>query len=164
MKTLIKTIVAASVLASMTATANISVSDTNTAVFNIGGTIEPMCKVKSVASLNAQSIVLDENNATQEIGTLEVWCNTGRSATTKYASANSGFLVSGDKKIGYTLDVGALASAVDLSNEYTASNTTAGSDSSGTTAGHTLKITPKSNGLDYAGDYSDTITVTVSYN
>lgn len=164
MKTLIKTIVAGSVLASMTATADISVSDTNTAVFNIGGTIEPMCKVKSLASAGAASLVIDENNTTQDIGTLEVWCNTGRNATTKYASANNGFLVDGANKIGYTLDVGSIASAVDLTSEYTASSTNAGTGRNGASENHTLKVTPKSTGLDYAGSYSDTITVTVSYN
>lgn len=164
MKTLMKTIVAASALASMTATANISVSDTNTAVFNIGGTIEPMCKVNSVASASAQTLIFNETNATQDIGTLAVWCNTGNNATTKYASANNGFLVDGANKIGYTLDVGSIASAIDLTSEYTAANTDAGSDRNGTSSDHVLKITPKSTGLDYAGTYSDTITVTVSYN
>ncbi len=164
MKTLVKTIVASALLTSLSANANISVSDSNQAEFRFGGTIEPMCKVKSTASADASALTLDENNATQEIGSLEVWCNTGRSATTKYSSQNNGFLVSGDNRIGYTLDVGSFASAVDLANDYTASTTDAGTDRNGTTKSHALKITTKSNGLDQAGSYSDVITVTVSYN
>ena len=168
MKTLIKTIAAASIFATTlvtgSANAGISVTDTNQAVFNFGGTIEPMCKVKSTASSSAANLTIDENNATQDIGTLEVWCNTGRSATTKYASQNNGFLVDGANKIGYTLDVGSFANAVDLASEYTAANTDAGADRNGTSKSHALKITTKSTGLDYAGTYSDTITVTVSYN
>lgn len=164
MKTLINTIAAATVLTAMSANAGISVTDTNQAVFNFGGTIEPMCKVKSTASASAANLTIDQNNATQDIGTLEVWCNTGRSATTKYASANNGFLVDGANKIGYTLDVGSFANAVDLASEYTAANTDAGADRNGTSKSHDLKITTKSTGLDYAGSYSDTITVTVSYN
>lgn len=164
MNTLIKTIVAATVLVATSANADISVTDTNQAVFNFGGTIEPMCKVKSNASAGASNLVIDENNATQNIGSLEVWCNTGRSATTKYASQNNGFLVDGANKIGYTLDVGGFASNVDLASEFTAATTDAGTDRNGTSKSHDLKITTKSTGLDYAGTYSDTITVTVSYN
>lgn len=164
MKNLIKTIVAASVLTSLNATAVITVSDTNTAIFNLGGTIEPMCKVKSLADASSAALLIDQSNATQNIGTLEVWCNTGRNATTKYTSANNGFLVDGANKIGYTLDIGSIASSVDLSSEYTAANTDAGEDRTGTTKPHVLKVTPQSTGLDYAGTYTDTITVTVSYN
>jgi spore coat protein U-like protein len=73
-------------------------------------------------------------------------------------------LVDGSKKIAYTLDVGTFANAIDLSSEYTASATEAGTDNNGTSKSHTLKVTPISTGLDAAGSYSDTITVTVSYN
>ncbi|MFT4926075.1 MAG: spore coat protein U-like protein [Phenylobacterium sp.] len=164
MKTLIKTLIAASLFTTLQATAAISVSDTNSAVFILGGTIEPMCKVNSTASAGASALIIDETNASQDVGTLEVWCNTGSNATTKYASANNGFLVDGSKKIAYTLDVGNFASDIDLASEYTASATEAGTDRNGTSQGHALKVTPQSTGLDAAGTYSDTITVTVSYN
>ena len=164
MKLLQKSLLIASMVASMSTTAAISVSDTNSAVFNIGGTIEAMCKVNSTGSAGASSLVIDESNTTQDIGTLEVWCNTGRNATTKYSSANNGFLVDGSNKIAYTLDVGNFANSIDLASDYTASATEAGSDKNGTSKAHALKITPISTGLDYAGEYSDTITVTVSYN
>ena len=165
MKNLTKKIaLLATMVASLPAIGQISVTDTNSAVFNIGGTIQPLCKVKSVAAAGASSLVIDATNATQDIGSLEVWCNTGRNATTKYASANNGFLVDGNNKIAYTLNVGNIASNVDLASEYTAANTDAGTDRNGTSKSHALKVTPQSTGLDYAGTYSDTITVTVSYN
>lgn len=164
MKTLLKSILFTSVVVSGSVTAAISVSDTNAAVFNIGGTIEAMCKVNSTGSANAASLVIDETNTAQDIGTLEVWCNTGRNATTKYSSSNNGFLVDGTKRIAYTLDVGSFANAIDLASDYTASATAAGSDRNGASEAHALKITPISTGLDLAGQYSDTITVTVSYN
>ncbi|MCJ8272195.1 MAG: hypothetical protein MJK04_22700 [Psychrosphaera sp.] len=163
-KQLRKTLIIASAVASMSATAAITVSDTNSAVFIIGGTIESMCKVNSDSSANASSLIIDETNTSQDIGTLEVWCNTGSNATTKYSSLNNGFLVDGVNKVAYTLDVGNFANNVDLSSEYTASATEAGTDNTGTSQSHALKITPLSTGLDMAGNYSDTITVTVSYN
>ena len=163
-KALTKTLIIASTVTSLSVTAAISVSDTNTAAFNFGGTIEAMCKVKSTGSNNASALVIDETNSTQDIGSLEVWCNTGSNATTKYASLNNGFLVDGANKIAYTMDVGSFANNVDLSSEYTASATEAGTDKTGTSKSHALKITPQSTGLDMAGNYSDTITVTVSYN
>ena len=164
MKTLLKTTLIVSALTSMTATAKISVSDTDTAVFNIGGTILSTCKVNGTSSAKASSLVIDESNVTQDIGTLDVWCNTGGNATTIYSSANNGFLVDGANKVAYTLDVGDIASDVSLTSNYTASATAAGSGDQGDSQSHDLKITPISTGLDYAGDYSDTITVTVSYN
>ena len=164
MKTFTKSTIFAALVASTSATAQISVTDTNTAVFNIGGTIEAMCKVKSSSAAGASALVLDQTNTTQDIGTLEVWCNTGRNATTKYSSANNGFLVDGANKIAYTLNVGTIASDIDLASDYTASNTDAGTDRNGTSKSHALKITPLSNGLDNAGNYSDTITVTVTAN
>ncbi|MCJ8272196.1 MAG: hypothetical protein MJK04_22705 [Psychrosphaera sp.] len=169
MKLLTKTLIIASTVASLSVTslsaiAAISVTDTNSASFDFGGTIEAMCKVNSTGSANASALVIDETNTTQDIGSLEVWCNTGSNATTKYASLNNGFLVDGANKVAYTLDVGNFANNVDLSSEYTASATEAGTDKTGTSKSHTLKITPLSTGLDMAGNYSDTITVTVSYN
>jgi hypothetical protein len=164
MKLLPTTLLIASAVASLSATAAITVSDTNSAVFIIGGTIESMCKVKSDSSANASTLIIDETNTSQDIGSLQVWCNTGSNATTKYASLNNGFLVDGANKVAYTLEVGSFANNVDLSSEYTASATEVGTDKTGTSKSHALKVTPLSTGLDMAGNYSDTITVTVSYN
>ena len=164
MKTLLKTALIVSAFTSIAASANISLSDTNSAVFNIGGTVDNLCKVKSNADSGASSILIDSTQTLQDIGTLEVWCNTGESTTTTYTSANSGFLVSGANKVAYTLNVGKLASDISLNRTYTAKNTAAGSGTEGDTELHALKIKPLSTGLEFAGQYADTITVTVSYN
>lgn len=164
MNTFIKSLSFALSIVSLSAGAAVTVSDTNSASFNFSGNIEAMCKVKGTGSAAATALVIDQNNASQDIGTLEVWCNTGRNATTKYASANNGYLVDGSNKIAYTLDVGNSANAIDLTQDYTNANTDAGSDGLGSGKSHALKITPQTSGLDAAGQYSDTITVTVSYN
>jgi spore coat protein U-like protein len=164
MNTLIKSVSLVTTVGSLSALAAVSVSDTNSASFNFSGTIEPVCKVKGSDSNGATAMVIDQNNTTQDIGSLEVWCNTGRTATTNYSSANKGFLVDGSNQIAYTLSVGDGSAAIDLAGGYTDANTETGSDSNGTGKTSALKITPQSNGLDAAGQYSDTITVTVSYN
>lgn len=165
MKTLLKTALIASAFTSMAATAAISDSDTNTAVFNIAGTVQDTCKVKSNSAANASSLVIDSTQTLQSIGTLEVWCNTGRNATTTYSSANKGKLVNADnKEVAYTLDVGNIQSGINLSTDYTAASTDAGTGVSGASNSHDLKIKPLSTGLEYAGEYTDTITVTVSPN
>lgn len=167
MQTLLKATLSVSVFTAMavtaTVTATVSDSDTDTAVFNLGGTIEETCKVKGTKNANISSLVIDSSNTAQEIGRLEVWCNTGRNATTKYSSANDGYLVNGNNKVAYTLDIGNEANDLDLSREYTVSSTEAGSGVTGETKAQTLKIKPLATGLDIAGEYSDTITVTVSY-
>ena len=164
MNTLIKSVSLVTTVGSLSALAAVSVSDTNSTSFNFSGTIEPVCKVKGTDSNGATTMVIDQNNTTQDIGSLEVWCNTGRTATTNYSSANNGFLVDGNNKIAYTLSVGDGSAAIDLAGGYTDVNTATGSDANGTGKSRALKITPQSNGLDAAGQYSDIITVTVSYN
>jgi spore coat protein U-like protein len=164
MQILVKITIVTTLFASVAAYTAISESDTNTAVFNFGGTVEEICKVKSAGTASASSLVIDSSNTAQTIGTLEVWCNTGRSASTKYASSNNGYLVNGDNQIAYTLAVGDLATDMDLSQAQVLSATDAGSDTKGSAKEHVLKIKPVTTGVDLAGDYSDTITVTVSYN
>lgn len=142
--------------------AEVSPSDNNTTSFNFGGTIAPMCKVAG-AQNNTAALTLSSNTS-QDIGTLEVWCNTGRDATTKYSSANNGYLVDGDNRIAYTLDVGELGQNIDLASDFADTNTQAGQGNDGAGKTQTLKVTPKGTGLESAGSYSDTITVTVAYN
>ncbi|TMP42842.1 hypothetical protein CWB96_05450 [Pseudoalteromonas citrea] len=137
------------------------------AKFIFEGTIEPSCKTSS-ANNSVTSLKLDASQQTQEIGTLNVWCNTGENATTEYTSANGGFLVASNtqnSKIAYTLNIGDTAD-IDLeSGAYQHIKATAASTgSTGETKATSLKITPHSNGLNDAGTYSDTITVTVSPN
>ena len=166
--TLLKTmalsaIVLISFVSVFSAYANIKVSDTSSTTFHFGGTIAASCKVNSNASLNANSLNLLDNTASQDIGTLEVWCNTGGNATTRYSSANQGYLVSGDSKIPYNLSLGQ-DSNISLRQEYVNSATAAGFGSDGEGQFQSLKVTTQGTGLDSAGDYSDTITVTVAYN
>ncbi len=143
--------------------ANIKVSDTASASFHFGGTVAASCKVRSVASADANNLTLAADSSAQDIGSLEVWCNTGNNASTQYTSANRGFLVNGDSKIAYTLAVGD-GNEISLANDYVNSNTQAGFGDDGNSESHKLTITPQATGLDDAGAYSDTITVTVTYN
>jgi len=164
MKTLLKTTLIAATIASLNANAAISVGDTTSAVFNFGGTIEKKCKVKSTTT-GVQALTLDENSGAQSIGTLDVWCNmTGSNVITTYSSANGGKLKDGNNTIGYTLAVGGIESGIELDQDYSVGGTTAGTGRTGTSTAHILTINPETNGLDTAGDYSDTITVTVSFN
>ena len=151
------------VLVGFASLANVKVSDTASTTFHFGGTVAASCKVNNIAASGASNLTINGDNAAQNIGSLEVWCNTGNNASTQYTSANGGFLVSGDNKIAYTLAVGD-GSEIDLARDYINSNTNAGTGSDGSTASHQLTITPKATGLDSAGEYSDTITVTVTYN
>ncbi|KJY92513.1 hypothetical protein CWB89_12270 [Pseudoalteromonas piscicida] len=166
MNTLLKSLFVASAITSMTAAAAVVETTGNEASFTFEGTIEAMCKTDS-GSNSVTNLNLDSTQETQEIGTLDVWCNTGENATTEYSSANGGFLVADNgksSKIAYTLDIGS-TSGVDLqSGTYKHLTTLAGTGSAGDTQATTLKITPQSNGLNDAGTYSDTITVTVSPN
>lgn len=145
------------------ALANIKTTDTSSTTFHFGGTVAASCKVNSNAALNANSLNLLDNTASQDIGTLEVWCNTGGNATTRYSSANQGFLVSGDSKIPYSLSLGQDAN-ISLQQEHVNSTTTAGTGVEGQSEAQLLKVITQGTGLDSAGDYSDTITVTVAYN
>jgi hypothetical protein len=164
MNILLKTTLLTSAVASISVTAGITFSGINRVASNNGGIVEAMCKVKSSGSTSISPLVIDETNTPQDVGTLDVWCNTGRSATTKYSSSNNGFLVDGANKIGYTLDVGNSANEIDLASDYTSSEIDASTDSKGASKPHALKITLNSADVDYASEYSDTITVTVSYN
>ncbi|MEJ6476610.1 hypothetical protein [Pseudoalteromonas piscicida] len=166
MKTLLKTLFVASAITSMSAAAAVVTTTGNEASFTFEGTIQPMCKTDS-GSNSVTNLNLDATQETQEIGTLDVWCNTGKNAVTEYSSANGGYLMADNQqksKIAYTLDIGTTA-GVDLQNgTYRHLTTLAGTGTSGETQATALKITPQSNGLDDAGTYSDTITVTVSPN
>ncbi len=160
MNTLLKTTLIASTFTSMAAMANVTGSEGNTASFGISGTISEKCRVTSVA--DNTELVLDENNSEHTIGTLNVWCNNGNNASTKYSSANGGFLRIGatTNEIAYQLQIGS-AGFISLTSDKDVV-TTAGNGNSGAVMSHVLKIKPQSNGLEDAGTYTDTITVTVS--
>ena len=162
MKTLIKSVVAIATIAAFNATAAIKVADTESSSFDIGGNIVEECKVTSTA--NGNQLKLDSAEA-QAVATVEIWCNTGQStASTTYRSTNAGFLKNADragKDIAYTVSVA--NSNFALTTEQTI-NQAADSGVDGATKTETVSITPTVNGLEYAGNYSDTITVTVALN
>ncbi|MCF2857668.1 hypothetical protein L1286_09310 [Pseudoalteromonas sp. SMS1] len=168
MNVLLKSLLAATAITSMGAAAAVLDTSGTEAKFTFEGTIEPMCKTSSGNNNSVTGLKLDSSQQTQEIGTLDVWCNTGENATTEYTSANGGFLVANNaqaSKIAYTLNIGDTA-GIDLQTgayKHTKA-TAAGTGSTGDTQATSLKITPQSNGLNDAGTYSDTITVTVSPN
>jgi len=163
MNIFVKILFVIALLTSITADTAVSKSDNSTAVFNFGGTINEICKIKSVGTLGASSLVIDSSNIAQSVGTLEVWCNNGRNPSTNYVSSNNGYLVSGNNQIPYTLAVGSISNELDLSTAQKINATEAGSGKTGTGKIYELKIKPTTTGLDLAGDYSDTITVTVGY-
>ncbi|WP_105169103.1 hypothetical protein [Pseudoalteromonas sp. T1lg23B] len=166
MNTLLKSLFVASAITSMSAAAAVAQTTGTEASFSFEGTIEPMCKTDSGTN-SVTGLNLDSTQETQEIGTLDVWCNTGENATTEYSSANGGFLVADNaqsSKIAYTLSIGN-TTGVDLQGgTYKHLTTLAGTGSTGETQATSLKITPQTNGMNDAGTYSDTITVTVSPN
>ncbi|AOT10975.1 hypothetical protein [Pseudoalteromonas luteoviolacea] len=168
MNALLKTLFVATAFTSISASAVVTDITGTEAKFSFEGTIEPMCKTSSGNSNSVTGLKLDSSQQTQDIGTLDVWCNTGENATTEYTSANGGFLVANNakgSKIAYTLNIGD-TTGIDLqTGTYKHSKATAaGTGVSGETQATALKITPQSNGLNDAGTYSDTITVTVSPN
>jgi spore coat protein U-like protein len=167
MNTLLKPLFVACAIISLPAICAVTDTTANEAKFSFEGTVEPTCKTDS-GSNAISGLDLSATAQTQDIGTLEVWCNTGENATTQYTSANGGYLVSDNaqaSKLAYTLNVGDTA-GIDLQNgAYTHLKATlAGTGVTGDTKATSLKITPQTNGLNDAGTYSDTITVTVSSN
>ncbi|MFC0118720.1 hypothetical protein [Pseudoalteromonas xiamenensis] len=167
MHTSIKNLSIVLAIASMPLAANVTDLSGNEAKFSFEGAVEPACKTSSGTN-TVTGLTLDASQKTQDIGTLDVWCNTGENATTEYSSANGGFLVADNaqgSKLAYTLNIGD-TSGIDLqSGTYKhVKATVAGSGIAGETKATSLKITPQSNGLNEAGTYSDTITVTISAN
>ncbi|BBN82565.1 hypothetical protein PA25_25500 [Pseudoalteromonas sp. A25] len=164
MNILLKSLLVVSAALSLPATTEVTDQTTNQAKFSFAGTVEPLCKTSS-GSNNITTLTLDASQTAQEIGTLDVWCNTDDNATTEYSSANGGYLVADNSqgsKLAYTLSIGD-KTGIDLkAGTYTHEKaTSAGTSNTGETESTLLKITPLSNGLNESGTYSDTITVTV---
>lgn len=164
MKTLIKTIAIVSSVAALNANATISVSDTDQTSFDIGGQILPECKVNNTTTAGASTLNLASSDA-QQVASVEIWCNTGQStANTTYASTNNGVLRNeNNQEIQYTVDISDTQSDVSLSSAQTFAQSS-GSDVQGASVARTVAIKPVITGFEYAGTYSDTISVTVSYN
>ncbi|OHU88470.1 MULTISPECIES: hypothetical protein [Pseudoalteromonas] len=167
MITILKPLFAISAIISLSTMSAVTETTGSEAQYSFTGTVEPMCKTSSGTN-SVTGLNLSTASQAQEIGTLDVWCNTGENATTTYSSANGGYLVADNaqnSKLAYTLNIGD-TTGIDLqAGAYEHLNATAaGTGSSGETQATLLKITPQVNGLNEAGTYSDTITVTVSAN
>ncbi|MCC2607279.1 hypothetical protein [Planctobacterium marinum] len=165
MKKFIKTVALLSVTAALNTNAAISVDDTAETSFEIGGTILPECKVNNTSSSGAMSLNLASTEA-QGVATVEIWCNTGQStANTTYESLNGGVLKNGThsgEDIAYLLDISDTQTGIDLSTAQTVSQGS-GADIEGASIARTVSIRPQVNGFEYEGSYSDTISITVSY-
>ncbi|XOV80548.1 MAG: spore coat protein U domain-containing protein [Aestuariibacter sp.] len=151
-------------IVSLSTMANITNGDNETTSFDVGGTIQPQCKVKA-RNLN-RAIGLDLSSATrQKTANIQIWCNTGQSqATASYSSLNGGQLVNeAGQKIPYLMQIPNTVGDVSLSQTQTVSQRT-GTGIAGDHKGRVVKITPQVNGFEYAGIYRDTIEVTVSPN
>lgn len=164
MKTLIKTIAIVSSVAALNANATISVSDTDQTSFDIGGQILPECKVSNYSPERSTSLDLSSSEA-QTTASVSVWCNTGQgTASTTYASTNGGYLVNENgQQIAYSVDISGTANDLSLTSAQTV-NQNAGSGVDGAEQTRTVSVKPIITGFEYAGTYSDTIEVTVSYN
>lgn len=163
-KNIAKTFALLSTVAALSAHAEITVSDSDTTSFDIGGEILPECKVSNSASTSATSLDLTSTEA-QNAASISIWCNTGQgTASTTYSSANAGFMVNENgQKIAYNLDIAGTASDLSLTSAQTI-NQASGAGVDGTDQARTVSIKPVVTGFEYAGVYSDTIEVTVSYN
>lgn len=167
MKKFIKTVALLSVTAAINVNANatISVNDTNETSFEISGTILPECKVNNTTVSGATSLNLASTEA-QSVASVEIWCNTGQSsANTTYESLNGGVLKNDThtgKDIAYLVDISDTQTGVDLSTAKTISQGS-GSDTEGLSVARTVSIRPQVTGFEYEGSYTDTISITVSY-
>lgn len=159
MKNLTKTLIALSMVASTANAAQLLGTDTNTTSFVIGGEIAATCKTTHTTQ-NATGINLG-SAAAQTVASVNVWCNNGNMATTTYSSTNNGKLVSGSNEISYLMNVTDTATDVNLTSDQTVSQA-AGAGTDGTVITKDIQIKPQVNGLETAGTYSDTITVTVT--
>lgn len=160
MKTFTKTLAILAVTAAFSANAAIDAADTNSTQFVVGGTVAELCKVNST-ELNTNSLDLTTTNA-QDAATVNVWCNNGTSSnTTTFTSENNGVLVSNDtnETIAYSLTYGGQAIQLGVGASFSS-----GTGVNGATEDRTVQIAAAVTGLEDAGAYSDTITVTVAPN
>lgn len=161
---MIKASLLAMIVTAYQADANILLSDTATTSIDVGGEVLPICKVQNNVKSRATSLDLT-STAAQKTNNVFIWCNTGdNSASATYSSANNGNLVNenGDS-IPYLVTIPNTESNFSLATAHTVTQR-AGNGIDGNKKGRVVKIKPQVNGFEYAGTYSDTITVTVAVN
>lgn len=168
MKTINKTLIAIAAFTALNANAKIALDADDNTSFDIGGEITSECKIDNTSSNDALDLNLASSEA-QSVASVEIWCNTGQStASTTYSSLNNGKLKNGTNSgqdISYLLDIADTANGtgLDLSTARTVSQAS-GIGTSGESESKSISIRPQVSGYEYAGTYSDTISVTVSYN
>jgi hypothetical protein len=178
MKTLSQIALASLLLSSATAmAAEIGLSATNTDEFTLGGTIAPECKVtttgQNLTSLDLSQAAVDAAGTSgQQSAAVNTWCNTGAdTVTTTISSLNNGNLVSGDgDSIAYTINLGdstlgdEVLTGVSLNTDQTLELgvSTGANITTGEQKTRYLSVVPSVSGYEVAGDYQDTISVTVT--
>lgn len=163
MKQLKKSLLIAAICASPVAVNAIELTDTDTATFEISGTIEKMCKVSTYAGEPTREVDLSAGAGASTTSSISTWCNTGQATVdTTFSSANGGKMKNeaGDE-IGYSASLG--NSTFDLTDDVTVSKVTSG-NLNGTHTSSSFKVQPDVNGFERAGVYTDTITVQVAPN
>lgn len=147
-----------------TVNAEISVTDTSVTSFDIGGEIQPECKVANQSSSQATQLNLRSQEA-QAAANVSVWCNTGQdTADATYSSANEGYLVNEEgNRIAYSIGLENNNSNFNLVSPQTIRQNV-GNGENGQNTTSQLSILPQVTGFESAGAYRDTIQVTVSYN
>lgn len=158
-----KLIIALAASTALYANATISVSDNDQTSFDIGGQIQPECKVNNYSPERSVSLDLASGEA-QTTASVSLWCNTGQgTAKTTYSSLNKGYMVSEEgKKIAYAVDISGTVNGMLLTSAQTVNQVT-GKGVDGSEATRSVKVKPLITGFEYAGTYRDTIEVTVSY-
>lgn len=144
--------------------AAISASNNDTTSVDFGGSIEPVCKVRT--NYRTRSIELDlTSNARQRTSGIFIWCNTGQTnAQTTYESLNGGNLVNENgNTIPYLIQIHNTLDDTSLATPQTVSQRT-GTGVNGDDKGRNIRVIPVVNGFEYAGTYRDTIQVTVAVN
>lgn len=164
MKTINKTLITIAAFTALNANAKIAIDADDNTSFDIGGEIKSECKVTNYSPERSTTLDLSSSEA-QTTASVSLWCNTGQgTAKTTYSSQNGGFMVSEEgKKIAYSIDISGTANDLSLTSAQTV-NQVVGKGTEGQESTRSIAVKPLVNGYEYAGIYSDTIEVTVSYN
>lgn len=145
-----------------TAVANVTAENSETATFELSGTIYEQCRVTVFCpDERCQNLDLSSSADTQTTASVGVWCNDGRAtANIQYESENGG-LASGDNLIDYEMSVtGGNDSGLASSGVFQV-NRQAGQGLQGNVHTRSFNIRPQTTGLETRGTYTDTVRVTV---
>ncbi|MFV3130034.1 spore coat protein U domain-containing protein [Niveispirillum sp. KHB5.9] len=130
-----------------------SLAQSNSGGVSLRGTMPMSCAI-AVQDMNA-TWNLTSGESSKTVGSVTESCNAGNGYSISLASANGGKLKSGANEIAYTVDYD--SSAGNLTSQMVVQRASAqfGKKSD-------LKVTVPISGQHVAGDYADTITVTIA--